>query len=72
MACAQVPFQRRKQCNVRLQDFIRANIEPILVEWTAFARTQSAAGGMTRTELRDHAGAILRHIARDLGTPQTD
>ncbi len=65
-------FQLRKQCEVRLKDFIRANIEPILVEWTAFAGTQAAAGGMTRTELRDHAGEILRHIARDLGTPQTD
>ncbi len=56
---------------MRLQDFILANIEPILVEWTAFARTQAAAGGMTRLELRDHAGAILRHVARDLGQPQT-
>lgn len=57
---------------MRLSDFILANIEPILVEWTAFARTQDAAAGMSRMELRDHAGEILQHIAGDLGTPQTD
>ncbi len=57
---------------MRLKDFILANIETILVEWTAFARTQAGAGGMTRTELRDHAGEILRHIAHDLETPQTE
>ena len=57
---------------MRLSDFILANIEPILVEWTAFARTQDAAAGMSRVELRDHAGEILQHIASDLATPQTD
>lgn len=57
---------------MRLRDFILANVEPILVEWTAFARTQDGAEGMSRIELRDHAGEILRHIARDLGTPQTE
>jgi len=72
MASAQVNFQLRTECYVRLKDFILANVEPILVEWTTFARTQAAAGGMSRTQLRDHAGEILRHIARDLGTPQTD
>ena len=57
---------------VRLTDFILANIEPILVEWTAFARTQDAAAGLSRVELRDHAAEILRHIAHDLATPQSD
>ena len=57
---------------MRLREFILANVEPILAEWTAFARTQEAAAGMSRVELRDHAAEILRHIARDLGTPQSE
>ncbi len=65
-------MQPRTERDVRLKDFILANIEPILVEWTSFAGTQESADGMTRVELRDHAGEILQHIARDLGRPQSE
>ncbi|HWJ23977.1 MAG TPA: HAMP domain-containing sensor histidine kinase [Gemmatimonadaceae bacterium] len=56
---------------MRLADFIRANREPILVEWEAFARTCApAAGTMDVAALRDHADQMLTAIAADLATPQ--
>ena len=57
---------------MRLADFIRADMEPILAEWDAFAATLlPAAAGMTHVALRDHAQQILEAVATDLGTPQT-
>lgn len=57
---------------MRLADFIAQNMEPILVEWEAFAATQfPAASHMTPLALRDHAGQILSAVAKDLTTPQT-
>ena len=55
----------------RLSAFIRENIEPILAEWEAFARTLPQAEAMDMAALRDHAGAMLRGIADDLDRPQT-
>ena len=56
---------------MRLADFIRANREPILAEWEAFARSCVPAGGtMDVTALRDHADQMLTAIAVDLATPQ--
>ena len=57
---------------MRLADFISSSIENILGEWVAFARTRIAVGqGMTDLALRDDAAAILREVARDMGTAQS-
>lgn len=58
---------------VRLADFIEANVEPILVEWEAFARDVWPAGATADpTELRNDAGHILRATVVDMKTRQTD
>jgi signal transduction histidine kinase len=56
----------------RLSTFIRENIEPILAEWEAFARTLPRGDAMDITALRDHASDMLRVIADDLDIPQTE
>src|SRR3954453_19033186 len=62
---------------MRLADFILQNIEPILVEWEAFARgVWPGAETNTRApldprELRDHAADILRATAGDMKTAQS-
>ena len=56
---------------MRLAEFILANIEPILVEWEAFACTLLPGADMTIVELRDDAGSILLATARDMQNPQT-
>ena len=57
---------------MRLADFIRANREPILAEWEAFARTcVPSAGTMSIGSLRDHANEMLTVIADDLDSPQS-
>ncbi|HEU4453330.1 MAG TPA: sensor histidine kinase, partial [Longimicrobium sp.] len=54
-----------------LARFITENLEPILAEWEAFARTCTpAAGAMNIEALRDHAAEMLEVIARDLSLPQ--
>lgn len=55
----------------RLSTFIRENIEPILAEWEAFARTLPRGEAMDIAALRDHAAEMLRVIADDLDRPQT-
>jgi signal transduction histidine kinase len=56
---------------MQLSEFILENIEPILVEWEAFARSLLSGASMTSTALRDHAELILRAAARDMQAPQT-
>ncbi|KWU27915.1 MULTISPECIES: sensor histidine kinase [Burkholderia] len=57
---------------MRLSDFIVRNMEPILVQWEAFAATLlPAARHMTSHGLRDHAREILIAVAKDIATPQT-
>jgi signal transduction histidine kinase len=56
---------------MHLADFILANLEPILVEWEAFARSLPAGASMTPRALRDDAERMLRFIAADLATVQT-
>lgn len=51
---------------MRLAQFILANVEPILVEWEAFAVTLAPGATMTKRELRDDAGAILLASARGM------
>ena len=54
-----------------LPDFIRTNVEEILVEWEAFARGLPLGGTMDIASLRDHAKEMLAVIADDLDRPQT-
>ena len=57
---------------MRLASFIAGNMEPILADWTEFARTLgSAARPMDTVQLRDHAAVMLADIAHDLETPQS-
>ena len=51
---------------MRLADFILANIEPILQEWEAFARSLAPGAKMDVVALRDDAEAILRACVRDM------
>jgi len=58
---------------MRLADFILANLELILAEWEAFAKTCApASASMGIVALSDHAREMLMVIARDLQTPQDD
>jgi len=58
---------------MRLPDFIQANLEEILTEWEAFAKTlYPASARMTPRQLRDHAQQILAAVVADLRTRQTD
>src|SRR6476646_107316 len=54
-----------------LADFILTNLERILTEWEAFAKSLPAGGSMTPRALRDDAERMLRFIAADLATGQT-
>jgi signal transduction histidine kinase len=56
---------------MRLADFILGNIEPILVEWEAFARSVWPGPDRDPSELRDHAADILRATAWDMRSSQT-
>lgn len=56
---------------VRLPQFILQNIEPILQEWEAFARSLTPGAKMEKLALRNDAEAILRAAARDMGAAQT-
>ena len=57
---------------MRLADFIRSDMENILAEWQVFAATQlPAATNMGALELRDHAEAILKAVAKDISQHQT-
>lgn len=57
---------------MRLAQFITGNMEPILADWSEFAKTLGpAALKMDATQLRDHAALMLSDIAKDLDTPQS-
>ncbi|MBZ2206366.1 sensor histidine kinase [Massilia soli] len=63
----------QQNTEVRLSDFILANMEVILQAWEEFARTiEPPALTMDDVELRDHARQMLQVIAADLQTPQSD
>ena len=61
-----------REKTVRLADFIRAEPEPILENWEAFAKTLPHARQMGTTGLRDHARDMLLEIADDLEARQSD
>jgi diguanylate cyclase (GGDEF)-like protein/PAS domain S-box-containing protein len=56
---------------LRLADFIRANLEPILAAWDEFARSLLSARGLDLTGARDHAEGMLLAIADDLDRAPT-
>jgi len=56
---------------MRLAEFIFANIEPVLVEWEAFARSLLPGKDMTVVALRDDAESILRSTAQDIQNSQS-
>lgn len=58
--------------NIRLADFIRAEIEPILQDWEEFAKTILHARYMGKAGLRDHARNMLLEIADDLDSHQSE
>lgn len=60
------------QMNMRLADFIRTEIEPILQSWEEFARTILHAKYMGKKGLRDHAREMLLDIAADLDSHQSE
>jgi signal transduction histidine kinase len=63
-----VPVKAR---DMRLADFILANVEPILGEWEAFARRIWPGPDYDPRALRDHAADILRATVRDMESDQT-
>jgi diguanylate cyclase (GGDEF)-like protein/PAS domain S-box-containing protein len=60
------------QTAIPLADFIRAEIEPILQDWEAFAKTLFHARHMGKAGLRDHAREMLLAIADGLNIPQSE
>jgi signal transduction histidine kinase len=56
---------------MRLADFILANVEPILAEWEAFARSIWPGAEASPRVLRDHAEDMLLAVARDMKSAQT-
>lgn len=57
---------------MKLSRFIIENLEEITVEWEAFARSLLPSGQvMTSLALRDHAQQILRAVAEDIESNQT-
>ncbi len=69
---APITITLRTYTDMRLSQFIQQNVEPILVEWVAFARTMAPAQTMSVVAIRDHAQAILLDIAHDMTTAQTE
>lgn len=57
---------------MRLSLFILSNLDDILKEWESFAATLAPLEDADKVELRDHAVAVLKVIARDLETPQAE
>lgn len=57
---------------MKLSDFIRTHLESILQEWEDFASTMEPLAEANKTELRDHAAAVLKVVASDLDTPQAE
>ncbi len=56
---------------MQLADFIVENVEPILVEWEAFARGITPGEKMDALALRGHAGEILLATVRDMRSVQS-
>lgn len=57
---------------MRLSEFILSNMNEILAEWESFAGAILPATNLDKLALRDHAPEILKAIALDMETTQTD
>ncbi|QDM25112.1 HAMP domain-containing histidine kinase [Tardiphaga sp. vice304] len=58
---------------MRLSTFIRENSAPIIAEWEAFAGTlDPSPEAASPLSLRNHIAYILRFVADDIDSPQTD
>ena len=57
---------------MKLSAFIKDNLDAILADWEAFARTLPAGQAMSALALRDHSREILLAIAGDMDLPQSD
>lgn len=57
---------------MRLANFIRTEIEPILQDWEEFGKTILPAKDLDKIGLRDHAKHMLLDIADDLDSHQTE
>ena len=55
---------------MRLSEFIRAHSEEIIAEWESFAQTLATDAHLSSWVLRDHAAAIIKHIAENIEQPQ--
>lgn len=52
--------------------FIKDNIDALVADWEAFARTLPAARTMSTLALRDHSREILLAVAADMALPLSD
>lgn len=57
---------------VKFSAFIKDNLDAIVADWEAFARTLPAGQAMSALALRDHSREILLAIASDMELRQTD
>ena len=57
---------------MKLSAFIKDNLDAIVANWEAFARTLPAGQGMSTLALRDHCREILLAIAGDMELRQSD
>jgi len=55
-----------------LAQFILDNIEPILTEWEAFAKSMPPGQEMNSAALRDDAERMLRFVAADMDATQSE
>lgn len=57
---------------MRLAEFLRSNVEPLLNQWDMFAKQIYPAELLSNAALRDHARGILHIIADDLDSTQSE
>ena len=57
---------------MKFSTFIKDNMDAIVADWEAFARTLPSAQSMSTLALRDHSREILLAIAEDMEARQTD
>lgn len=60
------------KASMNLGNFITENMESIVQEWQDYANSLQQGNQMSKTELRDHAKAMLQSIVKDLAAPQSD
>jgi hypothetical protein len=57
---------------VSFSAFIKDNVDALVADWEAFARTLPAARTMSTLALRDHSREILLAVAADMALPLSD